>query len=679
MENFEKYIQKELQKQQEMPDTGVWDHIASRQRPLNWGLKIRHYGVYALPVVAVMIAAAAWWGYAGGSADTPRAVATQTIPGSSPAAALIRPDSTATTPALPLKTAARRTIADADDLPAFIPRNSVPLERARFDAGAGITYRSPESGNTVVIPGGVLVYADGSPVRGAVDLFFREYRSIPDFLAARIPMHYSDRRGEFFFNSGGMFDVRVSQHGEELFLAEGRTYDMLFTPTDELTDASIFHFNDDTGQWEYRIPGQAGVPQGQLPPVVSEETVARENTTAPGERCLPRLIRLPLEEDPALWVQDAIRTGRKLAAGEMQLPVWFTNNPDRGDAFFSDAFDRGDVRMVYEKDNDSRFFPQDFSGVFTELQAFKDCYFVRTGDSLEHIVSAVEQLLRQKTVWTRVEIIPADGPNCLVVLQDSGDGVRLNAQVRRSQEANQRAAFDPQAVFADYRERRTKRLGDLSEQLGHLRHFVRMADMFKTEEEFCMTTNAWLHYFDQNHPAMLHRYDSLTRTSIALDEDAARTAYNGWRRELRKQYMDRMARSMKTARGTLAALGAVLRLNDFGLTNYDQIFQLLYEPDYILAYWQTPEGKPIHPGALTLIDRSTNFYMTPAVPDRLTLMAGRPVDVVVNTAEGRTYLFPASQYSKLDADRNKKTLTLTVEDVTERVKTPHGWVEVLGI
>ena len=118
--------------------------------------------------------------------------------------------------------------------------NTVPAASVRFQAETGVRYQSPVSGTSVYIPANSLIDANGQPVSGEVELLFREYRSIPDFLALGIPMHYGDERGAFFFNSGGMFEVRVHQYGEDLRMAPGREYDLNFAPTAQLTDASLY-------------------------------------------------------------------------------------------------------------------------------------------------------------------------------------------------------------------------------------------------------------------------------------------------------------------------------------------------------------------------------------------------------------------------------------------------------
>ena len=189
-------------------------------------------------------------------------------------------------------------------------------------------------------------------------------------------MHYADPRGDFFFNSGGMFEVRVDQQGQALELNEGQTMEVNFAATRQLEDASLYYFNEKTGAWEY-LPDPAVGQAGQsLPPVVSESIVIRDNTGG----CLPDYPDLPAKSDPAEWMQQGVRTGYDLATGKMPMPLWFRKNAQLSYESLLNGLDQGSIRIVRPRDNQELLFPEDITGHNTELQAFKEVYVTRSRD-----------------------------------------------------------------------------------------------------------------------------------------------------------------------------------------------------------------------------------------------------------------------------------------------------------
>ena len=247
-DKLENLFRKELENIAEKPDGGAWEQIAARQAPKNRRLKFQHYGLYRLPFIALLVAGLGWW-YFNQNGVQPAPQPGDTRP---PAEQTLEP----VVPIAELQTTESAEMLESPapaQTPAGLQRlNSVPASTVRFAVKTGLDYENPATGTRVQIPASALVDSKGRPVQGVAELTIREYRDIPDFLASGIPMHYADDRGAFFFNSGGMFDVRVTQNGEPLDLAPGQIYDVEFSPTGELTNASVYYFEEKTGVWRYQ-------------------------------------------------------------------------------------------------------------------------------------------------------------------------------------------------------------------------------------------------------------------------------------------------------------------------------------------------------------------------------------------------------------------------------------------
>jgi hypothetical protein len=646
--DFEKFVRENLEDLDDSAQENVWANIAARQKRPNIWLKTRYYGKLALPVLA--IAAASIW------------VVTRLLPqhselANSPAPmpplqseqtslfAEVSPSDSTPVALVPVSGGKMPVVVQApgtvkvNRFPKWYRQNDVPVANTRFDASTGILFQNPESGNAVTIPANSLVYANGQPVTGAVDLFFREYRDIPDMLAADIPMHFTDERGTFFFNTGGMFDVRVSQNGEELFMAPGQAYTVNFTATDNLSNASLFYLNEKKNDWEYvsNQPFATNVSNVQFdmrnpemlggqPPVSTETTVIRENTDGDAGKCLPESPNFANVETGIEWVKEAIATGIDLTTGKRKLPVWYLKNPTAVDQYFTYSFDRSDLKLVYANDEGTRFFPEDMHGVFTELNAFKDCYFVRTGDSLATYTPQSVNAIFSRTNFWKSCTVQQQGPDpasCLITLGTEKEGfIQLNARLVRINESGINTALNAHKVFRLYEEMREERLNGLLKELNVLRRFTETSKMFREEAEFCLVEKEWLRYFEKNLPAMRARYLKLEQAGMTSNNPAIRDAILAWSnkaRTLRLERADQVAANLSTGK----QLGAVLALTGFGAFNCDQIYKLLQQPMYTAVKFTSETGKALKVTQLRMLDKATKMFLTMKSAEELVLLPGR--------------------------------------------------------
>lgn len=110
-----------------------------------------------------------------------------------------------------------------------------------------------EKGTRIHIPeNAFVVKEDGTPVQGEVDLEFKEYSNRGEIIASDIPMYYIEESGEKqYFESAGMFEIRASQNGKELEIADGKEIKVELA-TDVDGPFNFWELNDDRSNWELK-------------------------------------------------------------------------------------------------------------------------------------------------------------------------------------------------------------------------------------------------------------------------------------------------------------------------------------------------------------------------------------------------------------------------------------------
>lgn len=128
------------------------------------------------------------------------------------------------------------------------------------DIGGTLTYDSTK----IVIAPNAFTHRDGSEVTGEIEVSYQEFRTPADFILSGIPMSFKEGSDTRYFNSGGMFNVRVYQNGEELVLkkAADKRIQIDFPLTDNLADMGFFQFDTLSQQWNkdnvHRMTDQNG-------------------------------------------------------------------------------------------------------------------------------------------------------------------------------------------------------------------------------------------------------------------------------------------------------------------------------------------------------------------------------------------------------------------------------------
>lgn len=674
-EEVEKLVRQHLQQHEDSPDDGLWAQIASRQQPLNTALRLRYW----LPRMAVLLGVVATVGLIAWHARQQPSRVQQTSPLlAAPAAPAPVAEHNVESIFAPQKPPAGHLPRgqNSSAYPAGAQWLSRPATRLRFAAEDGFRYENPATGTQVHIPAQVLTYADGRPVSGEVEFELREFRQPTEFIGSGIPMHYADARGEYFFNSGGMFDVRVSQQGEALQLLPGQHCEVKFRPTHTLTQASLFYFEEARQAWVWQPdPAIGDTGAGDGPPVVTEAIAVRDNLGIPASvGCLPPVAAtLPPRGAEATWIQDALQTWHDVAYGQVSVPGWFKHNPHFTNNQFLNGLERGLVRLVRHRDAQDNFFPEDLKGVFTELQAFRHCYFI-CPDSLNRQSLSEADL---QAYWDRVSVVQDRGAVCYVSFFGKQGLLQFYATLVGSTGNDD---FDVHEVMANYRRLQEERRQNTEREINRWRQFLAVSAMFQTQQEWCLSRTAWLDYVEQNPAAMRARYQEMVKKGLTQQPSVATQAWAEWRERVRDVRIG-MAEQNGYQKGEgkrRSGLEYALQVTRFGLHNYDQIFRLSTQPQYLLATYKTSDGHTIRPASVAVLDRLTKLFFTLPDHKRLLYVPGRQLDIVITDEAGRAYWLSGEVYARLQAE-GRPACVLSVEDVTERTRTPQQWARLLDI
>ena len=669
---FEKYIRQTLGKTSGEPDDNTWANIAARQKSRNLRLRLRYYGARAAMVAGMLAVAAAGWKYF--SRDASPGILTPGIP--QPDLPVQKPRAANAVSPASGGSAASGTIGG--DVIAGNRRNKVPATTVRFFAEEGLRYENPATGTAVYIPAHALRQAGGQPVSGEVEFQLREYRNITDFMASGIPMHYSDERGDFFFNSGGMFDMRVNQRGEPLQMAAGQSCEVRFTSTHNLTQPSLYFFNESSGSWEYQPDPAFAAGEGspERPRAVTEAVAVRDNLGLRQKVCLPSTLTLPPNADAAAWMKEAVRTGYDLAFGRTTVPMWFRKNAQYSDARLLDGMEHGLVKLVRHRDVQDMFFPEDLNNVFTELKAFKNCYFICNGDSLNHKSFSDADL---EAYWERFSVVQVQGDTCYVSFFGKQGLLQFYATLIGS---TTNENFDAEKVLAEYNRLRVERQQNFEKEVSKWRRFVFMSTVFQTPEEWCLEPREWFDFFDANLPLMRKRYTGLMEKGVADNDQLALNTWTEWHNRLLDMRFDQFENIRpNTGVKISAGLEYALRVTSFGLYNCDQIFRLAGRdqgPAYLVADYQTPDGRKVMPRSVSVMERNSRLFFTLPKVSHMIYAPERKLDIIITDAEGRFYRLPGDKYAQLPL-KNRQSYTFTLEDVSAKTQTPREWASLLEI
>jgi hypothetical protein len=122
------------------------------------------------------------------------------------------------------------------------------------------------SGAQVRIPANAFTDEKGRPIKGEIQLAYRDYYKPLEVLLSGIPMKYDSAGSSYHFETDGMFEMEALQNGKKLEVKEGKTIDVDVLATPGSTGFNLYTL-EDNGAWQNI--GQPG-PVTQFTPALSD-------------------------------------------------------------------------------------------------------------------------------------------------------------------------------------------------------------------------------------------------------------------------------------------------------------------------------------------------------------------------------------------------------------------------
>lgn len=107
------------------------------------------------------------------------------------------------------------------------------------------------NGGSIVFPDNAFVDKEGNPVKGKVDVSWKEFHSLSDIILSGIPMKYDSAGVVHNFESGGMFTIQAKQGEKELELAPSKKAAVNLASISDSPCYNFYKIDEKTGDWDY--------------------------------------------------------------------------------------------------------------------------------------------------------------------------------------------------------------------------------------------------------------------------------------------------------------------------------------------------------------------------------------------------------------------------------------------
>lgn len=108
------------------------------------------------------------------------------------------------------------------------------------------------NGGSIIFEDQSFVDQEGNPIKGVVQVQWREFHSLTDILLSGIPMKYDSAGVDNNLVSGGMFTVHASQNGKDVKLASGKSAEINLASIQDQKNYNFYELDETKGEWNYK-------------------------------------------------------------------------------------------------------------------------------------------------------------------------------------------------------------------------------------------------------------------------------------------------------------------------------------------------------------------------------------------------------------------------------------------
>jgi hypothetical protein len=218
-----------------------------------------------------------------------------------------------------------------------------------------------DNGTSIHVPAGILVDANNQPVEGKVDLSYREFHDAADILMSGIPMQYDSAGQSFVFQTAGMIEIRASQQGQPVFIAEGQAIDLKLNSYVPENGYNLYQLDETTNNWSYletsraesvMEPGQSEAIDWSADPEIAAimELAEAEIPAAPFEPQKLAADATPFDFDVDYSQFPALADYQDLVWQYAQIEETGTVNPDQEEWIFGEVWSNASVQQHPKRD-----------------------------------------------------------------------------------------------------------------------------------------------------------------------------------------------------------------------------------------------------------------------------------------------------------------------------------------
>ena len=118
------------------------------------------------------------------------------------------------------------------------------------DASLGGEFTLP-SGTVISVPPGSLVDETGKIISGKANLKYREMHDAASIFLSGIPMSYEKSGMKNHFTTAGMFDIKATKEGKELFINPDKKINVKMASFEPGNDFNFWWLDEKNQSWEF--------------------------------------------------------------------------------------------------------------------------------------------------------------------------------------------------------------------------------------------------------------------------------------------------------------------------------------------------------------------------------------------------------------------------------------------
>lgn len=548
------------------------------------------------------------------------------------------------------------------------------------------------SGTVIEIPENAFVDKNGNTVTGNVQVSYIEYRDPVDFILGNIPMDYHQDGEKFVFNSGGMFKIKATHNGEEVFLGREKNINLDFPLTENLPDLNFYYFDETTNKWVEKEKNITAKTEPSQSNTVAQ-LIQAQRVTADSISTAARRTKL---DNQCYQTSKNLKMGQLLASSPDSLYTMI-NMVDR-DLKSNFLNKKKSIQYQLTSAQKSR------NTHLIHLKSFDvKCQLSTNDDGTFRLVSKTNSFLGKlnQVNWETQKAIQKNNTTSIsltgihkiddnlftLTYKDSLGNHQLDSVKVANIDENKRVVVSNIVNQVNYRQTQYKKRQDLIQKqevviakkkrelariknvrfstkdtiervTESVREFRTFNRPFMSPEEGKLDFEDWVDYFDHNKELMLKRYTEIGDKEI---EQCLARVDELMRAEKKRMVINRADNSVRQK----------LSISNLGIYNCDQI-QRLTEPLIVNVDYSDEDKNTIIPIFIYIIDKKINGilkydgYMGYS-PNRFAYSPKSETTLLAFDADGNVYVYNKEKMKQLDTTQTNHHFVLEkISDVSNK-------------